>query len=29
MTRAAAIFDLDKTILAKSSALAFARPFYR
>lgn len=29
MTRAAAFFDLDKTILAKSSALAFARPFYR
>jgi HAD superfamily hydrolase (TIGR01490 family) len=29
VTRAAAFFDLDKTILAKSSALAFARPFYR
>ena len=29
MTRAAAFFDLDKTILATSSALAFARPFYR
>lgn len=29
MTQAAAFFDLDKTILAKSSALAFARPFYR
>lgn len=29
MTRAAAFFDLDKTILAKSSSLAFARPFYR
>ncbi len=29
MARAAAFFDLDKTILAKSSALAFARPFYR
>lgn len=27
--RAAAFFDLDKTILATSSALAFARPFYR
>jgi HAD superfamily hydrolase (TIGR01490 family) len=26
---AAAFFDLDKTILAKSSSLAFARPFYR
>lgn len=25
----AAFFDLDKTILAKSSSLAFARPFYR
>jgi HAD superfamily hydrolase (TIGR01490 family) len=25
---AAAFFDLDKTILAKSSALAFAKPFY-
>lgn len=29
MSRAAAFFDLDKTILATSSALAFARPFYR
>ena len=29
MTRAAAFFDLDKTILATSSALAFTRPFYR
>ena len=29
MTRSAAFFDLDKTILATSSALAFARPFYR
>lgn len=27
--RAAAFFDLDKTILAKSSSLAFARPFYK
>src|SRR4051812_18522090 len=26
--RAAAFFDLDKTIIAKSSALAFGRPFY-
>lgn len=26
---AAAFFDLDKTILAKSSSLLFARPFYR
>ncbi len=26
--RAAAFFDLDKTIIAKSSALAFSRPFY-
>ena len=26
---AAAFFDLDKTILAKSSSLAFARPLYR
>jgi HAD superfamily hydrolase (TIGR01490 family) len=25
----AAFFDLDKTVLAKSSALAFGRPFYR
>ena len=29
MARSAAFFDLDKTILAKSSSLAFARPFYR
>ncbi|MFY9332068.1 MAG: HAD family hydrolase [Candidatus Nanopelagicales bacterium] len=28
-TRAAAFFDLDKTILATSSAFAFAKPFYR
>ena len=27
--RTAAFFDLDKTIIAKSSALAFSRPFYR
>lgn len=27
--RAAAFFDLDKTIIAKSSTLAFSRPFYR
>ena len=27
--RAAAFFDLDKTIIAKSSSLAFSRPFYR
>lgn len=26
--RPAAFFDLDKTIIAKSSALAFSRPFY-
>ncbi len=26
---AAAFFDLDKTIIAKSSVLAFGRPFYR
>ena len=26
---AAAFFDLDKTLLAQSSSLAFARPFYR
>ena len=25
----AAFFDLDKTIVAKSSVLAFGRPFYR
>jgi HAD superfamily hydrolase (TIGR01490 family) len=29
MSRSAAFFDLDKTILAKSSSLAFARPFYK
>ncbi len=29
VTRAAAFFDLDKTIIAKSSALAFGRPFYQ
>lgn len=28
-SRAAAFFDLDKTILATSSALAFAKPFYK
>ncbi|MFM9135154.1 MAG: HAD family hydrolase [bacterium] len=28
-SRRAAFFDLDKTILATSSALAFTRPFYR
>ena len=27
--RTAAFFDLDKTVIAKSSALAFGRPFYR
>jgi HAD superfamily hydrolase (TIGR01490 family) len=27
--RAAAFFDLDKTIIARSSSLAFSRPFYR
>lgn len=27
--QAAAFFDLDKTIIAKSSALAFGRPFYQ
>ena len=27
--RAAAFFDLDKTIIAKSSTLAFGRPFYQ
>ncbi len=25
----AAFFDLDKTIIAKSSVLAFGKPFYR
>jgi HAD superfamily hydrolase (TIGR01490 family) len=29
MTHSAAFFDLDKTILAKSSSLAFAKPFYK
>jgi HAD superfamily hydrolase (TIGR01490 family) len=29
VARSAAFFDLDKTIIAKSSALAFGRPFYR
>ncbi|MCW2608119.1 MAG: morphological differentiation-associated protein [Frankiales bacterium] len=28
-SRAAAFFDLDKTVIAKSSTLAFGRPFYR
>ncbi len=28
MTRAAAFFDLDKTLLAKSSTLAYAKPLY-
>jgi HAD superfamily hydrolase (TIGR01490 family) len=28
-TRSAAFFDLDKTIIAKSSVLAFGKPFYR
>ena len=28
-TKGAAFFDLDKTILAKSSSFAFARPFYK
>jgi HAD superfamily hydrolase (TIGR01490 family) len=28
VTRAAAFFDLDKTIIAKSSTLAFGRPFF-
>ncbi|MGZ4506298.1 MAG: HAD family hydrolase [Blastococcus sp.] len=28
MTRSAAFFDLDKTVIAKSSALAFGRPFF-
>jgi HAD superfamily hydrolase (TIGR01490 family) len=27
--KSAAFFDLDKTVIAKSSALAFGRPFYR
>ncbi|MEU4559233.1 HAD-IB family hydrolase [Actinoplanes missouriensis] len=29
MGPSAAFFDLDKTVIAKSSALAFGRPFYR
>ena len=29
MGHGAAFFDLDKTVIAKSSALAFGRPFYR
>jgi HAD superfamily hydrolase (TIGR01490 family) len=29
VVRSAAFFDLDKTLIAKSSALAFGRPFYR
>jgi len=29
VVRNAAFFDLDKTIIAKSSALAFGRPFYK
>lgn len=29
MGQGAAFFDLDKTVIAKSSALAFGRPFYR
>jgi HAD superfamily hydrolase (TIGR01490 family) len=29
MTRSAAFFDLDKTVIAKSSVLAFGRPFYQ
>lgn len=29
MARSAAFFDLDKTIIARSSSLAFSRPFYR
>jgi len=28
VTRSAAFFDLDKTIIARSSSLAFSRPFY-
>ncbi|MDQ1599307.1 MAG: hypothetical protein QOD68_781, partial [Actinomycetota bacterium] len=28
-TRTAAFFDLDKTIIAKSSTLAFSRSFYQ
>jgi HAD superfamily hydrolase (TIGR01490 family) len=29
VTRSAAFFDLDKTIIARSSTLAFGRPFYQ
>jgi HAD superfamily hydrolase (TIGR01490 family) len=29
VAHSAAFFDLDKTVIAKSSALAFGRPFYR
>jgi HAD superfamily hydrolase (TIGR01490 family) len=29
VTRAAAFFDLDKTVIAKSSTLAFGRPFFQ
>ena len=29
MSRAAAFFDLDKTVIAKASMVAFSRPFYR
>jgi HAD superfamily hydrolase (TIGR01490 family) len=29
VTRSAAFFDLDKTVIAKSSALAFGRPFFQ
>lgn len=29
MSRAAAFFDLDKTVIARSSALAFGRPFFQ
>ncbi|HEX5741572.1 MAG TPA: HAD-IB family hydrolase, partial [Pilimelia sp.] len=29
MGRSAVFFDLDKTVIAKSSALAFGRPFFR
>ena len=29
MGKAAAFFDLDKTLLAKSSTLAYAKPLYQ
>ena len=29
MARTAAFFDLDKTVIAKSSTLAFGKPFYK